>query len=254
MKKQYDSSLFDSELKQLDSELVWKNANNPELKEKLISDMNKIQFKSKFTKPLGYVVRFSAMAAVLLIGFMIVKQEIMVDPNSGSGSSTNAETEYPFDSAPIDGDANITISASEQNLIEGTNGNPLLSLTNESTIPRDLTEDIEFISGKPEIEATKINNLLLAKATYPLSNGESITVVANENTYGSIEKAKEALEQLNPNSEQITISNRDAILYNTGDEGSSELLILDDKYLYSVKGENNESALIKVAEQIHFSD
>ncbi|WP_308161999.1 hypothetical protein [Bacillus sp. ISL-75] len=43
------------------------------------------------------------------------------------------------------------------------------------------------------------------------------------------------------------------MLYNSSD-GESELLIIEDEYLYLIKGENNESALIKVAEQINFSN
>jgi hypothetical protein len=250
MKKQYDSCLFDNELKKLDSDFVWTDANNPELKVKLIRDMNKKQLKSKFTNPLGYVLRFSAVAIVFLIVFIIGNQKITLNHNLGSGSFTDTEKKYPFDSAPINGDRTITYTVSEQNLIEG---NKFIPLTTESTIPRDLSKEVTFISGKPEIEVTKNNDLLLVKATYPVTNGQPIIVRATKNTYGSAQDAKEALELMYPKSEKISISNRDAILYNSGNGESSELLIIEDKYLYLIKGDNNKSALIKVAEQINFS-
>jgi hypothetical protein len=253
MKVQYDSCLFDNELKKLDSDFVWTEANNPELKVKLIRDINKRQLKSRFTDLLGYVLRVSAVATVLLLVYIIVNQEITLNHNSSSGSSTDTGREYPFDSAPINGNRTITITASEQNLIEGKNGNPFLPLTNESNIPRDLSKVVTFISGEPKIEATKINDSILVKATFPVTNGQPIIVGATENTYGSTQAAIEAFDLIHPKSEKISISNRDAILYNCGDVESSELLIIEDKYLYLIKGERNKLALIKIAEQINFS-
>ncbi|MGG3572193.1 DUF4367 domain-containing protein [Bacillus gobiensis] len=251
MKKQYDSCLYDNELKKLDSDFIWTDANNPELKVKLIRDMNKRQPKSKFTNPLDYVLRFSAVATVLLIVFIIGIQEIKLNHNSGSESSTDTGREYPFDIEPINGDRLITFTVSEQNRIEGIT----IPLTNESTIPRDISKEVPFISGKPEIGVTKNNDdLILVKAAYPVTNGQPIVVKATENTYGSTQEAKEALGLMYPKSKKISIGNRDAILYNPGDGESSELLIIEDKYLYLIKGEHNESALIKVAEQINFSN
>jgi hypothetical protein len=253
MKKQYESCLFDDELKRLDSDFVWSGANNPELKAKLIKDMNKRHLKSKFTNPLGYILRFSAVATVLLIVFIIVNQEITFNHNSGPGSSADTGREYPFAIAPTDGDKKMTFTVSEQNLIEGLNGNQFLPLTNDSTIPRDLSKELTFISGKPKIVATKKNDLILVQATYPVKIGNPIIVRASENTYGSTQDAEDALELMFPESEKISISNREAILYNSSD-GELELLIIEDEYLYLIKGENNESALIKVAEQINFSN
>lgn len=253
MKKQFDSSIFDSELKILDSEFVWNNAKNPDLKAKLIKDMNKIELRTKFTIPLGYLLRVSAVGALLLIVFIIGKHEIMVNQNSKLGSETESIEEYLLDTEQANQDTKITYTVSEQNQIEGLDGNEAIPLTIDSTIPKDIRGDVTFISGKPKIAVSKNNGQMFAQATYPVFNGESITVKAIENAYGSIEEVKEALEPTNLKSEKRSISNKDALLFNTGDGVNSELLIIVDEYLYVIKGENDGSALIKVAEQINFS-
>ena len=254
MKEQYDSCLFDNELKKLDSDLVWTNANNPELKSKLIRDMNKVQLKTKFTMTIGKIFRWSAVATVLRILLIIGYQERILNHSSGSGSSLYTRMGDQVDSAPTDGDKVTHITVKEQNLVEGLNGNGYQFITNEASIPRDLNKKVTCISGKPKMEATKINELILVKATYPVTNGPSIVVSANINMYGSAQNAKEAFELMYPKSKKISISNRDAILYHSGNKESSELLIFEDNYLYIIKGENDKSTLLKVAEQINFSN
>ncbi|MDQ0232643.1 hypothetical protein [Metabacillus malikii] len=254
MKKQSEVSIFDSDLKKLESEFVWHHAKSPDLKAKLLKDMNKIELRKKVTIPLGILLRISAVGALLLIVFIIGKHELIVNQDAKTGSGTESIEHYLLKQEQANQDTKVTYTASEQNQFEGLDGNEAkIPLTIDSSIPRDLRDDVEFISGEPEITVSKSDGQLFAEATYPLFNGESITVKAIENLYGSINEIKKVLEPTKLKSEKISISHLDALLFENGDKAQSELLLITEGNLYVIKGGNEDSALIKVAEQIELS-
>lgn len=87
MKKQYDSSQFDYALRQLESDIKWKKANNHILKQKLIRDLNKRKANAKFKTTLGTVYRGSIMIVVSLIVFIMLNEETLLNQKSISEMS-----------------------------------------------------------------------------------------------------------------------------------------------------------------------
>lgn len=91
MKKQYDYSYLDYALKQLESNIEWKKANDIDLKQKLIRDINKRKTNDIFKSVLGVAYRVSIVAVVALIVFIMVKQESLFNQNTSSKSTTTFE-------------------------------------------------------------------------------------------------------------------------------------------------------------------
>lgn len=120
-------------------------------------------------------------------------------------------------------------------------------------IPLEKINDLTAGSSKPKIEAIKnSDNFILVKATFPTVEGEPIILMTKENKYGSAKDAIESVSSLFPNTKTLSISGKDAILYETS--GKSEVLILEEKYVYSISGGIDSSILTNIAEQIMFSE
>lgn len=115
MEKWSEHSILDSDLYQLDSNIIWKKANNNELKQKLITDIYKQSYRAKFNRFIGHSVRIGAFAVVLFIGFIFISQKISNESltNAGNNKEIN-QPELPTQNK----DESIVYTAEEQNLIE----------------------------------------------------------------------------------------------------------------------------------------
>jgi hypothetical protein len=118
VKKLSEYSILDNELYKLDSNIIWKKANSNELKQKLITDINKQSYRAKFNRFIGHSVRIGALAAVLFIGFIFISQKVSNESltNAGNNKEIN-QPELPKQNK----DETIVYTAEEQNLIESYN-------------------------------------------------------------------------------------------------------------------------------------
>lgn len=204
---------------------------------------------------------FSAIAALLLM--CIIGYSFLNDLNGksqDSGNLTNASSgtgislsKNIFDTTLSNEDITVTFSAAEQELIKNMNGIQSLVLSSHAFIPLEKIIDLTAGSSKPKIEAIKnSDNFILVKATFPTVEGEPIILMTKENKYGSAKDAIKSLSSLFPNTKTLSISGKDAILYEIS--GKSEVLILEEKYVYSISGGIDSSILTNIAEQIMFSE
>lgn len=225
---------------------------------KILSNLNK---KTKQGNKLQYYI--SSIAALLLmsiIGYSFLNDLTGNPQKSNQASSVNGSSgnepivsENIFDAAPSTEDAKVVVSAAEQELIENMDSMGSLILSSYASIPFEKIKEIDIFSGEPKIETTKTSkNVILVKATFTNDVGGSITLMAKENKYGSVKGAIESLSSVYPDSLILSISGKDAIIYKSN--GLTELLILEEKYVYSVSGGNDSSFLSSIAEQIVFSE
>lgn len=171
--------------------------------------------------------------------------------NASSGSNANVSGNI-INSTPSNEDVTVTFSAAEQELIQNINGMKALVLSSNAFIPLEKINEISKESGQPKIEVTKnTNNVILVKATFPMVEEESVILKTEENKYGSAKNASETLSSGYPDAKPLSISGMDALLIATN--GESEVLIFDEKYVYSISGASS-SVLSGIAEQIVFSE
>lgn len=226
---------------------------------KILRNINK---KTKQGNKLQYYI--SSIAALILmsiIGYSFLN-DLTGNPQNSSNqtSSVNASSanepivsENIFDTTPSIGDAKVVYSVAEQELIENMDSMGSLILSSYASIPFEKIKELDIVSGEPKIETTKTsNNVILVKATFTNVEGDSITLMAKENKYGSVKGAIESLSSIYPDSLTLSISGKDAIIYKSN--GLPEILILEEKYVYSVSGGNDSSVLSSIAEQIVFSE
>lgn len=118
MKKLSEHRILDNELYKLDSNIIWKKANSNELKQKLITEINKQSYRAKLNRFIGHSVRIGALAAVLFIGFIIISQKVSNESLTNAGN--NKEINQP-QLPEQNKDETIVYTAEEQNLIENYN-------------------------------------------------------------------------------------------------------------------------------------
>ncbi len=224
---------------------------------KILRNLNK---KTKQGNKLQYYI--SSIAALLLmsiIGYSFLNdltgksQDSSNQTSSVNASGTRANvSENIFNSTPSNKDVTVTFSADEQELIKNIDGIKSLVLSSNAFIPLEKINDITKESGQPKIEATKnTNNVILVKATFPIVEEESVILTTEENKYGSAKNASEILSSAQPDAKPLSISGRDAFFIDIN--GESEVLIIDEKYVYSISG-GSSSVLSRIAEQIVFSE
>jgi hypothetical protein len=250
VKKLSEHSMLDNELYKLESNIIWKKANSNELKQKLITDINKQSYRAKFNKFIGHSVRIGASAAVLFIGFIFLSQNVKNVPFTNGGN--NKEINQP--ELPIKNkDEKIVFTAEEQNLIESSNVSKILTLTEEATISLDSIDSISTHMGKPEIIVKKEKEKVLVNLLYPEDNGLSIQ--SNINEQGSESLAYDSLIKEYPKYLPVTsIHNHSAILIESENQ-KSYLFIVTEKFIYEISGSSkNIAEIIKIAKLINIKN
>jgi hypothetical protein len=245
VKKLSEHSILDNELYKLESDMIWKKANSNELKQKLITDLNKQSYRSKFNRFIGHSVRIGALAAVLFIGFIFLSQNVSHDPftNVGNNEEIN-QSEIQIKN----GDETIAFSSEEQNLIESYPAAKILTLTEEATISMDSIHSFLPNSGKPEIIAKKEQGKVLVNLLYPGDKG--LTIQPKINEQDSVSLAFDSLIKNYPKYIPVTsIHNHSAILTESENQ-TTHIFMVTDKFIYEISGSNNSDDLIKIAKQI----
>jgi hypothetical protein len=249
VKKLSEHSILDDELYKLDSNMIWTKANSNELKQKLITDINKQSSRSKFNRFIGHSVRIGALAAVLFIGFIFLFQNVNDDSftNGGNNKELN-QTELQIKNR----DETIVFSSEEQNLIESYHATKILTLTEEATISLDSIHSFLTNTGKPEIIAKKEQGKVLANLLYPGDKGLSIQPKINEQDSESL--AYDSLIKEYPQYIPVTsIHNHSAILTESENQ-TTYLFMVTEKFIYQISGSNNSEDLIKIAMQINIKN
>ncbi|MFJ5761059.1 hypothetical protein ACIQAA_18515 [Neobacillus sp. NPDC093182] len=250
MKKLSEHSILDNELNKLDSNIIWKKANSNELKQKLITDINKQSYRAKFNRFIGHSVRIGALAAVLFIGFIFISQKVSDVSliNAGNNKEEINQPELPIQKK----DETIVYTAEEQNLIESYNASKNLTLTEEATISLDSIASILTKIGEPEIIAKKEKGKVLVNLLYAGDKGLSIQTNINEQ--GSERLAYESLIKEYPKYLPITsIHNHSAILIYSENQ-KTHLCMLTDKFIYEISGSKNAEDQIKIAKLINIKN
>jgi hypothetical protein len=251
LKKPYKGSILDSELAQFEADIVWKNGQSDEMKERLIKDLHKISIKAMRNKGFAFPVRMCVAVAVLAIAFVLVKQE---DFNrSHSSPSSDSEGINTFEQPIQNMDVSVTFSREEQDLIEKGNSVQERFLTEEAVIPS--TVILSSIAGKPEIAATKDQGRVLTSVIYPVKGGKTLSIETAINQRGSAESAYDSLvKRYSGFSTLLTIGGHQAILINSAEtDGRHQLILVSDGYIYSISGGKNSDDVIKLAKSIQFS-
>ncbi|WML58802.1 hypothetical protein [Neobacillus sp. PS2-9] len=251
MKKPYKGSILDSELAQFEADIVWKNGQSDEMKERLIRDLHKISVKARRNKGFAFPVRMCVAAAVLAIAFVLVKQENF--NRSHSSRSSYPEGINTFEQPTQNKDVSVTFSREEQDLIEKGNSDQERFLTEEAVIPTTII--FPSIAGKPEIAATKDQGRVLASVIYPVKGGKSISIETAINQRGSAKRAYDSLvKRYSGFSSMLTIGGHQAILVNPFEaDGVHRLIVVSDGYIYSISGGKSSDDVIKLAKSIQFS-
>jgi len=251
LKKPYKGSILDSELAHLETDIVWKNGQSDEMKERLITDLHRLSQKARRNKVFAFPVRMCVAAAVLVIAFVLVKQEDF----SGDHSSRSS---YPegmsiFEQPAQNKDVSVTFSREEQDLIEKGNSNQERFLTEEAVIPSTVILP-SIAGGEPEIVATKDQGRVLASVTYPVKGGKPLSIETSINQRGSAEQAYNSfVKRYSGFSSLLTIGNHQAILINPDEaDGRRQLILVSDRYIYSISGGESRNDVINMAESIHF--
>lgn len=223
--------------------------------------LGNLSTKTKQGNKLQYFISYTA--ALLLMGILgysylndltgdsqdINNQPSTVNATLGTEASVG---ENVFDTKPSNEDVTVTFSVTEQDLIKNMDGIKSLILSSNAFIPLETINNLAVIKSEPKVEATKTSDgVILVKATFPIDEGDPIILMTKENKYGSVQDAIESISSVISNSKPLSISGRDAILYETN--GNSEVLIIEEKIVYSISGGNDSSVLSSIAEQIVFS-
>ncbi|MEO2076640.1 MAG: hypothetical protein ABGX20_14820 [Bacillus sp. (in: firmicutes)] len=252
MKKPY-RSILDTELSHLEAEIVWKNAQNDVLKERLVRDLHKLSKKDRLRSVFVIPLRLCVAAAILLIAFVLVKQEDFRDSDTLQGSFSEG-TRTLEQSQLQNRDVSVTFTRKEQNMVEGLIGQKEFFLTEEAVIPSDARVLFPTITGEPEIVARKDQGRVLGSVTYPVKGGESFTIETAINQRGSAKLAYHSLvKRYSGLCTLLTIKNHDAILINTlNEQGASQLMVVSDRYIYTITGGKSSDDVVKLAKSIQF--
>lgn len=252
MKKPY-RSILDTELSHLEAEIVWKNAQNDVLKERLVRDLHKLSKKDRLRSVFVIPLRLCVAAAILLIAFVLVKQEDFRDSDTLQGSFSEG-TRTLEQSQLQNRDVSVTFTRKEQNMVEGLIGQKEFFLTEEAVIPSDARVLFPTITGEPEIVARKDQGRVLGSVTYPVKGGESFTIETAINQRGSAKLAYHSLvKRYSGLCTLLTIKNRDAILINTPNEqGAPQVMVVSDEYIYTITGGKSSDDVVKLAKSIQF--
>lgn len=243
MKEQFERSMLDIDLCRLEADIVWKKANNEDLKFKLVRDMRKRHRKSKLYDLSSYFVRISACAVALGIAFILIKQDDFKEHTTSHGS-------YQSDLSSFDAkDQVIYFNRAEQEVTKTVNGVETVILSGEATVPFM----IPTIEEKPEIFARKESQHVLVNVNYSLMGGTKLTIRSELNHEGSAREAYEALLRRNFNTGQrLMVSNHQALLLKSNDDGLQQLVIIGDECMYYIEGGQSSDDLIRLAELITF--
>jgi hypothetical protein len=251
LRKQYKTNILDADLSNLEKDIVWKDSQNDELKNKLLSDINKLSFRSKIAKIMGLPVRICVVAAVIFIAFVMVKQE---DFNVGHSSNGSIPNKINSSEQQIQNkDVSVTFTREEQDLVERVNGNKDLFLSEEAVIPPDVL--IPSVIGEPKINVTKENNRVLVSVTYPVKGDKFLTIDTAINKQGSEKLAYDSLvKKYSDFRTLLTIGSHQAILVKSPEvDGAPKLIVVSNEFLYYISGGESSDDLIKVADMIHFT-
>jgi hypothetical protein len=248
LKKPYKGSILDSELAQFEADIVWKNGQSDEMKERFIRDLHKVSVKARRNKGFAFPVRMCVAAAVLVIAFILVKQEDF----RGSHGSPDSEGVNTFEQPIQNKDVSVTFSREEQDVIEKGNSDQERFLTEEAVIPTTII--FPSIAGEPEIAATKDQGRVLASVTYPVKDGKPISIETAINQRGSAKRAYDSLvKRYSGFSSLLTIGGHQAILVNPLEaDGVHRLIVVSDGYIYSISGGKSSDDVIKLAKSIQF--
>ncbi|WP_413306333.1 hypothetical protein AA0X95_05560 [Bacillus sp. 1P10SD] len=251
MKKPYKGSILDSELAHLETDIVWKNGQSDEMKERLIRDLHKLSDKTRRNKVFAFPVRVCVAAAVIVIAFVLVKQEDF----NGSHSSRSSYPEgiNTFEQPAQNKDVSVSFSREEQDLIEKGNSDQERFLTEEAVIPSTVILP-SIAGGELEIAATKSQGRVLASVTYLVKGGKSLSIETAINQHGSAKRAYDLLvKRYSGFSSLLTIGGHQAILIKPVEaDGRHQLILVSDGYIYSISGGESSDDVIKLAESIHF--
>jgi hypothetical protein len=245
MKNQFESSRLDREFSDLNTDIVWKNANNHELKNKLVSDINKLSFRSKLNKFVGSSLRLGAVTAVLMITFVLVKQDGF-NHQSSTGSNHNATTNTA-DITVQNQDVSVVFSKEDQELLNVVDGTKMISLTSEAKIPYHLHGIFPSVDGDPAVNATKEDNRVLVSVTYPKIGAKKLSITTAINRQESIQIAYDSLvKRFSSIESEVAIGNYPALLL------KHQIILVTDDYIYHISGAESKADLMKIAESIQF--
>ncbi|MDQ1144093.1 hypothetical protein QE429_000920 [Bacillus sp. SORGH_AS 510] len=255
MKKPY-RSILDTELSHLEAEIVWKNAQNVVLKERLVRDLHKISKKDRLRSVFVVPLRLVVAAAILLIAFVLVKQEDFRDSDTLQGSFSKG-TRTLEQSQLQNRDVSVTFTREEQNMVEGLIGKKEFFLTEEAVIPSDARVLFpSIITGEPEIGARKDQGRVLGSVTYPVNGGgfKSFTIETAINKRGSAKLSYHSLvKRYSGFSTLLIIENHDALLINPANQhGTPQVMIVSDEYIYTITGGKSSDDVVKLAKSIQF--
>lgn len=252
MKDQYPKSIYDIELDNLERNILWKKANNEELKYKLLNDLNKLEHKSKFKKLFSYSIKICVLVALCsILTFNIIKSGNFQLKRVSSGSMNNDGFQQT-----ISEQNKAQQKQGEKYKIVTNNGIRSLVLTEETMIPFELNHAIPSIVGKPIISTNRNNNLSQVNVFYPIQGNDFITIHTTTNEQGSEKQAYDSLVKLYPNSGvAMSFVNHLALLSKPQDKNSEpKLFIVTSKYIYYISGGKSSDDLIKVADSISFNN
>jgi hypothetical protein len=249
MRKQYED-MYDKELLNLNSEIIWENSDSKDLKNNLINDLNRITIKTKVNKILNHALGYCGTALVALIAFILVGQYDFKVDSISMGSMNNGSS--PSETAIIDRDISVVFSKEDQDLIESLKGNKTLFLTKEANIRHDLNEVVPLVINNPKISVTKEKDLILVNATYPIKKGKSLSINSSINHHGSSKLAYDWLVNNNPNYKLVDIGNRQGVLIRKDSE-KQELVLISQKFIYYISGELSNKDLINIGKTIKFN-
>ncbi|MGN7938470.1 hypothetical protein [Virgibacillus sp. 6R] len=243
MKEQFERSMLDIDLCRLETDIVWKQANSEDLKFKLVRDMKKRHIKSKLYYLSTYFVRISACAVALGIAFILIKQDDFKEHTTSHGS-------YQSDLSSFDAEDQVVFfTRAEQELTKSVNGVETVILSGEATVPLR----IPTIEEKPEIIARKENQHVLVNVNYLLMGGTKLSIRSELNHEGTAREAYEALMRRHFNTgQQLMISDHQAMLVKSEDDGLQQLVIVGDECIYYIEGGQSSDDLIRLAELITF--
>lgn len=257
LKNPYKDSILESELSQLEGDIVWKNAQNAELKEKLVRDLHKLSQKDRLRRVFVLPLRLCVVAAVLVIAFVLVKQEHFRDSDASLGSTFSKSIPATFGQPLLNNkDISVSFTREEQNMIERVNGDKELFLTEEAVIPSsEVLHFLPVITGQPEIAASKEGERVLASVTYPVKGGKSLTIVTAVNRYGSAKQAYDSLvKRYSGLSTLLTIGNHKSLIIHPAEaDGEQQVMVISEEYIYTISGGNSSEDVLNLAKSIQFN-
>lgn len=247
MKDQYPKSTFDAELNNLEKNILWKKTKDVELKYKLLNDLNKLEHKAKFKKLFSYSIKISVLMALSVFIFNFIKSGNFPIKQASPGPLNNESVQQT-----ISEQTKTSQKQYKKNKILTVNGIRSIVLTEETTIPLQLTHAIPSIIGKPIISTNRNNNQSFISVFYPIRGNDFITIHTSINEQGSVEEAFESMVNMYPDSGvTMNFENYPALLSKPQDQyGQPQLFIVTSKYIYYISGGKSSDDLIRVADSI----